>query len=276
MSPSCPSIPHPSPTPCPSSSPRPSPPALGSGDGSPLPMCVPAPPGQGRPHGPRALGKPLGGSSGPVTALVLPPGPTALPERRREARVEPTSGAEVALAAAQSRAVRPGSLPLTEATAGDVPQTGPGRPASPPRAEGDAGGADVMGRVLPHGVTYPMLVVGRSDFGGRVWDSRPLPAMGSVAPVRCRAWGRGGTWAPPGRAACATHDVTACTAPGHLGESSVTPAPWQGSRWSRCLPTPPCPPQRADCRGREAASHEKPDAEIPTGPLCARPPPPRA
>lgn len=56
---------------------------------------------------------------------AAPPGPAALPERRGEARTEPTSGAEVAFVAVLAR---PGSravawIPLTsKATTGDVPE----------------------------------------------------------------------------------------------------------------------------------------------------------
>lgn len=117
--PQCP--PPPSPTPCPSSSPSPPPLALGYGDGSPLPVRVPVPPGQTRPHGPRALGKPLSGSAGPVTALVLPRAPRRFLSvgGKRERSRHPEQKWLSLPCTVTCRG--PGSRLLTEATAGDVP-----------------------------------------------------------------------------------------------------------------------------------------------------------
>lgn len=86
-----------------------------------------------------SLGKPLSSGVGAVTALTLPPGPAALPERRGEAGAEPTSGAEAAPAAV----LAPAWSPLTGQ--GAVPEGAGVSRVTSPSLSGVTRGPDVTG-----------------------------------------------------------------------------------------------------------------------------------
>lgn len=100
-----------------------------------------------------SLGKPLSGGAGAVTAPTPPSVPAALPEHRGEARAEPTSGAEVALAAVLAQAGSRAAAWLLLAGQGHHrrhPQGGWGVPRHLP-ITGVTWGPDVTGGNFPCG-----------------------------------------------------------------------------------------------------------------------------